>query len=232
MTVFGTATSLLEEILRALLSRLLTEEIKEWTPWVVERTISSAVSMLPDRERERYEEEWRSHINELPGQLGKLYAACGFLVAAREMASSLTPQRPWALKGLVRRAFDLGMGGFLIILLFPPLLFIASALRLTGSGEVLRRDLSVGLNGQQFLRYAFCKRSGAFGSFLRRTSLDVLPELFNVFRGDMTMIGPPAQIFRVAPNTTETVPNPEKIDVKPGLIGLTRRRREGDARKY
>ena len=74
MTIFGATASLLAEILRASVSRVLSEELKEWIPWVIERTISSAVSMLPNRERERYEEEWRSHVNELPGQLWKLYA--------------------------------------------------------------------------------------------------------------------------------------------------------------
>lgn len=232
MTIFGAAVSLLVEIVRAFVSRLLTDELKEWTPWAIERIIRSAVSMLPESKRERFEEEWRSHINELPGALGKLYQALSLLVAARKMTSSLTLRKTWAHKGVVVRTLDISMAGFLILFMFPLLLPLALALRLTGSGEVLRRDLRVGLNGQKFFRYAFCKRSGALGNFLRRTSLDQLPELLNVLRGDMAIIGPRAQIFRIVPHTTETVPYPEKIDVKPGLVGLVRkRRREGDARK-
>ena len=71
MTIFGAAASLLVEILRAFVSRLLTDELKEWTPRVIERNIRSAVSMLPESKRERFEEEWRSYINELPGAAGE-----------------------------------------------------------------------------------------------------------------------------------------------------------------
>ena len=157
----------------------------------------------------------------------------GFLLAARKMTSSLTPQKAWNHEALVRRAFDLAMAGVLTILLLPLLLLLVFAMRFTGTGEVLRRDLRVGLNGQRFFLYAFCKRSGTLGNFLRRSSMDELPELLNVLRGDMSIIGPRAQIFRIVPQTSECVPDLEKIGVKPGLIGLVRtRRREGDARKY
>jgi hypothetical protein len=219
MTIFGVAASLLIKILHAFGSRLLTDELKAWTPWVIERIIRSAVSMLPESERERFEEEWRSHIHEFPGPLGKLYQALGLLFAARKMTSSLTPRKVWAYRALVVRTLDIGGTGLMIILIFPLLLILALALRLTGSGDVLRRDLRVGLNGQTFFRHTFCMPSGALGNFLRLTSLNELPQLFNVLRGDMTIIGPPPQIFRIVPHV-ETVPQPEKISVKPGFIHI------------
>ena len=64
------------------LSRLLTDEFKAWIPWIIQRVIRRAIRRLPPAQRERFEEEWQSHINEVPGEIGKLTVALGFLTAA------------------------------------------------------------------------------------------------------------------------------------------------------
>jgi hypothetical protein len=71
----------------AALSGLFAEELRAWIPRMIESTIRHAVDQLRAGQRERYAEEWRSHINQMPGQIGKFAVAVGFLLAARRMAS-------------------------------------------------------------------------------------------------------------------------------------------------
>jgi hypothetical protein len=66
----------------ACLPRLFTDEFKAWVPWLVEKLISRAVARAPKRYRERLAEEWRSHTNDTPGILGKLYVALGLFWAS------------------------------------------------------------------------------------------------------------------------------------------------------
>jgi len=119
----------------------------------------------------------------------------------------------------VKRAFDVVVSGALIALLSPLVLGIAVAIKLTSPGPVLFKQKRVGLNGRRFTLYKFRSmvrdaearkadllhlnemRGPAFkiandprltpiGRLLRRTSLDELPQLFNVLRGDMSIVGP------------------------------------------
>lgn len=73
-------------VLTAAFSRLLAEEIGEWSQWIIRSLIKTAAALLPDEQRERYGEEWQSHVNEVPGRIGKFYSAASFLTAAYKMA--------------------------------------------------------------------------------------------------------------------------------------------------
>ncbi len=70
----------------AALSRIAVEEITAWTPSFIRSLIRFAVERLPKNKRERFEEEWQSHVNEVPGQVGKLLVALGFLIAAYDFS--------------------------------------------------------------------------------------------------------------------------------------------------
>src|SRR5947209_20076049 len=70
-------------ILIPVTARVLGDDVKEWLPWITKRLVQRAVSRLPDEERARFEEEWWAHINELPGNLAKAYAAWGCLSASK-----------------------------------------------------------------------------------------------------------------------------------------------------
>jgi phage terminase Nu1 subunit (DNA packaging protein) len=70
--------------LAALLGKLCADEIKEWLPWISGRIIRLAVGRLPEDQRERYSEEWHSHLDEVPGEIARLWTACGFLIATRQ----------------------------------------------------------------------------------------------------------------------------------------------------
>ena len=87
ISIFGVAAGLVA-IFGTVLSRLLTDEAKAWIPWLTDRLIRRAIQRLPGEQRERYAEEWRSHIAEIPGDLGKLLVASQLLFAARRMSSN------------------------------------------------------------------------------------------------------------------------------------------------
>ncbi len=75
-------------ILTAALSRILAEEMSAWNPSIVRSLIKFAVGRLPEGRRERFQEEWQSHVNEVPGQIGKFLVALGFLFAAYDVTLS------------------------------------------------------------------------------------------------------------------------------------------------
>ena len=118
------------------MSRLVSDEMKEWMPWLIEPIIASAVSMLPENERDRREEEWRSHFNEVPGQLGKLGEACSLLLGARKIRASLAALPIPGQGGLLNRAFDIAVSSFLTILDFPLLVLFS----VSTAAHRLRRD--------------------------------------------------------------------------------------------
>lgn len=75
-------------ILVAALSRILAADIEAWSPSVVRGLIKLAIGRLPERYRHRYEEEWQSHVDEVPGTFAKLITAAGLLPAAYRIAAS------------------------------------------------------------------------------------------------------------------------------------------------
>jgi hypothetical protein len=73
-------------VLTAALSRTLAEEIEAWIPSIIRSLIKLAVVRLPESQRERFEEEWQSHVSDVPGKVAKLIVAAGFLIAAYKIA--------------------------------------------------------------------------------------------------------------------------------------------------
>ena len=75
-------------------SRLLANEFNAWIPWIIQRVIRRAIMRLPPTQRERFQEEWQSHVNEVPGEIGKLAVSLGFLTAARKMTLAAKKHPP------------------------------------------------------------------------------------------------------------------------------------------
>ncbi len=113
------------------------------------------------------------------------------------------------LRGLVKRCLDIGVASLVLLLASPALLLAALAIKLESPGPVLFRQPRFGVGSQPILVLKFRTMraeardlSGAqrtlardprvtrVGRFLRRTSIDELPQLFNVLRGDMSLVGP------------------------------------------
>ena len=138
----------------------------------------------------------------------------------------------------MQRIFDLLLVSIAIALLFPILVSISVILRFTGEGEVLYKQSRVGRGCRPFGLYKFAtmlKESpniGAgeitvrndprvlpFGRFLRKTKINELPQLLNVLRGDMSLVGPRP----VVPTTFTHYPEAAQKDigrVSPGLSGV------------
>ncbi|MDO4514029.1 MAG: sugar transferase [Lachnospiraceae bacterium] len=134
----------------------------------------------------------------------------------------------------VKRLLDICISGIALIILSPVLLIVAVLVRVKLGSPVIFHQERPGLREKIF---TLCKfrtmtderdengellpdsvRLTSFGSFLRKSSLDELPELWNIFRGDMSLIGPRPLLVSYLPWYTER----EKLrhTVRPGLTGL------------
>ena len=118
-----------------------------------------------------------------------------------------SPLYGWNL--VLKRAFDVTVGAMALLLALPVIAIIAAAVRATSAGPVFYRQERMGLDGRRFemLKFRTMRpdaevdsgptwavpddpRRTAFGAFLRRSSLDELPQLVNVLRGEMSLVGP------------------------------------------
>jgi lipopolysaccharide/colanic/teichoic acid biosynthesis glycosyltransferase len=136
----------------------------------------------------------------------------------------------------VRRAFDIVVAGAALAFFSPVLLVAIIAIRLESPGSPIYRQRRVGMNGEEFdvlkLRTMVtgAEHIGAgmaidegdtritrVGGFLRRTSLDEIPNLINILKGDMAVIGPRPTIPVQVAQYTERQRG--RLFVKPGLTG-------------
>jgi lipopolysaccharide/colanic/teichoic acid biosynthesis glycosyltransferase len=133
---------------------------------------------------------------------------------------------------MLKRTFDVCAALVLLVVLSPLLLVTAGAVRLMLGSPVLFRQVRPGLRQRPFVLYKFrsmrdlppgsppvedAERLTRFGRLLRSTSLDELPELINVLRGDMSLVGPRPLLMEYLP-----LYSPEQArrhDVRPGLTG-------------
>ena len=122
---------------------------------------------------------------------------------------SLRQSPLYGANAILKRSFDLVVGGICLLIAALPLAVIAVAVKLTSPGPALYRQRRMGFDGREFIMYKFRTmqvnaeaktgpvwaqrndpRRTPIGGFLRRTSLDELPQLFNVLAGDMSLVGP------------------------------------------
>ncbi len=140
---------------------------------------------------------------------------------------------------LVKRMVDIG-GSIVAIILFSPIMLIAAVLiKLTSPGPLIYKQERVGLHNKTFQMYKFRSmevqdpakekkgwtvkddpRVTPIGKFIRRTSIDELPQLFNILKGDMSLVGPrPERPFFVEKFREEIPRYMVKHQVRPGLTG-------------
>ncbi len=173
-------------------------------------------------------------------------------IPPRSIQRSARDAVPWALAyrsplagfpGVVKRGLDILIATAGLIVGAFPMLAIALLIRLDSPGAPLFRQTRIGLNGTRFAMWKFrtmhhdaCHEPGfrqatrqdpritRFGAWLRRTSLDELPQLLNVLTGDMSMVGPRphAPGTRAGRRLFEDVTHryAARHQIRPGMTGL------------
>ena len=152
----------------------------------------------------------------------------------------VTPRREAAF--IAKRGLDIILATIALLLLWPLLLLLAIAVKLTSRGPLLFGQVRTGLHGTPFTILKFRtmhaeqgdatgfaqtrpedNRVTPFGRLLRRTSLDELPQLFNVLAGDMSIVGPrphPVRMLAAGTDYDRLVPYyAMRHTVRPGLSG-------------
>lgn len=133
-----------------------------------------------------------------------------------------------------KRILDMICSGFALMILSPILIVVAIIVKLKLGSPVIFKQKRPGLNGEIFTMYKFrtmtdgkdedgnllddSLRLTKFGRMLRATSLDELPELWNIFKGDMSIVGPRPLLVQYLPlyNSYQS----KRHNTRPGLTGL------------
>jgi len=159
------------------------------------------------------------------------------------------------LQRVITRLVDIVLSILGMVVGSPLWLFIAIAVRVTSPGPIVYKQTRVGLNGQHFITYKFRSmyqdaeqrlaqlrsknevsgplfkmkddpRRTPIGTFLRETSLDEIPQLFNVLKGEMSLVGPRPPLPREVAQYEEWQKG--RLAIKPGLTGLWQVRGRSD----
>ncbi|WP_105213405.1 sugar transferase [Pseudoalteromonas sp. T1lg22] len=133
----------------------------------------------------------------------------------------------------MKRVFDLTLSFTVLVVLFPIILIVAVLIRLKLGSPVLFKQDRPGLNGTIFRMMKFRtmldakdkygnllpddQRMTKFGAFLRSTSLDELPGLLNVLKGDMSLVGPRPLLVQYLPLYNDE--QARRHNVRPGITG-------------
>ena len=145
---------------------------------------------------------------------------------------------PW--KNVLKRSFDIVFSTLVLVILSPLLLVTAIGVKITSPGPVIYKQTRIGLNRKEFEIYKFRSmrhdvpdvgnkgwtteddpRKTKFGTFIRKTSIDELPQFWNVLKGDMSVVGPrPERPYWVNQFKEEVPHYMIKHHVRPGLTGL------------
>lgn len=182
---------------------------------------------------------------QLPPPIGSSEVSIEYLDDLPLLTYSTTPEQGFSL--IVKRLLDLGMALFSLAILSPLILVIAVLVKLTSPGPVFYRQKRLGLYGRPFTLVKFRTmvdgaedrlweiihlnemdgpvfkmkndpRITRFGSFLRKTSIDEIPQFWNVIKGEMSIVGPRAALPEEVRNYR--INYRRRLSVKPGMTCL------------
>jgi exopolysaccharide biosynthesis polyprenyl glycosylphosphotransferase len=176
------------------------------------------------------------------------------LPVGRAMTLSLAPVQLTGPQTGLKRIFDICAASLGVLVLLPVFALIAIAIKGTSKGSVLYRQARVGHRGRRFVMYKFRSmvsdaesmlalvreeneasaplfkikndpRETSVGRFLRRASLDELPQLFNVIKGEMSLVGPRPALESELGSYKEW--HFDRLEMRPGITGLWQITRNG-----
>ena len=160
------------------------------------------------------------------------------------MSEVIENERSNVLYEVIKRIIDIVASFIGLILLSPLILIVSILIKLESKGEVIFKQKRVGLNGKEFYMYKFRSmvinaeelkaelesqnemsgpmfkikddpRITKIGKFIRKTSIDELPQLINVIKGDMSLVGPRPSLPKEVKKFEQWMM--ERLEVKPGL---------------
>jgi lipopolysaccharide/colanic/teichoic acid biosynthesis glycosyltransferase len=160
------------------------------------------------------------------------------LALSKEDVADLVVQAAYGIDGVAKRLFDIAFAGGALAVGWPLGLAIALAVRLSSPGPILFKQRRYGRHGEEILVWKFRTmhvgedgenvsqasrfdpRVTRLGAFLRRTSLDEIPQFINVLRGDMSVVGPrPHAVAHNEQYRTRILEYMLRHKVKPGITG-------------
>ena len=139
---------------------------------------------------------------------------------------------------LLKRIFDIVLSGLFLVTIFPFIyLIVGIIIKLTSPGPIFFKQMRTGLNGREFKCYKFRSmlvneeadrkqataddpRKTRFGDFLRRSNIDELPQFINVFKGEMSLVGPRPHMLAHTEVYTQLIDKyMVRHFIKPGITG-------------
>lgn len=222
------------DALAELIARAEIDQIYLVTPWLDAPIVLQKLSQL---------RQFSTEIFILPddARIHALQLGVGVIGDRFSLRAGDRPIDGWSL--FLKRMQDIVVASAALLILAPVIAMVALAIRLDSAGPVLFRQKRVGFNGRQFELLKFRSmhfhaadahanrqttrdddRVTRVGRFVRRTSLDELPQFFNVLRGDMSVVGPRPHALQTKAKGRELWDIADdyaaRHRVKPGLTGL------------
>ncbi|MFH1202024.1 MAG: signal peptidase I [Candidatus Omnitrophota bacterium] len=168
--------------------------------------------------------------------LFSLYAPW-FLIIRRYLIRAIEAPEiiPIKLYNLFKRSADIVISLLILFLMLPLILLLILLIKMDSPGSSIFRQKRVGRDGREFTLYKFRTMEASSpiyetkpkdddpritrtGRFLRKTGLDELPQIFNVLKGDMSLVGPRPEMPFIVKNYAEV--HKQRLLVKPGITGL------------
>lgn len=207
---------------KQIVGSLLTQQARGSLADYAARRARAASKLLPPELADEYREEWLAELLTLETKpLSGVRYACGLERAARGIAGLAGARGHYSRQMRVAyRIVDIGISAIGLTVMAPALMIVAVALRLARPGPILSRDTRIGDHGP-FHQLRFRTRSHhtrpdhGLGQLLERAALDQLPQMINVLRGDMSVIGTPAHPTR--DGRTSIIDGTHRLSVRPGL---------------
>ncbi len=182
----------------------------------------------------------RGSVLLLPGPFESLIGRMRYRWVSDLPLIEVVRQTEWRVNRPLKRGLDLIAGLVLLLLTLPLMVLCALVVRLTSKGPVLYRQTRVGIGQQEFslMKFRTMRRDAEehtgetlaqpddprltpVGGLLRRYRLDELPQLFNVLRGTMSLVGPRPERPGFVKSFLEEIPGyTERFSLAPGLTGL------------